>query len=325
MSQMNMVDALNMAFKQEMKRDKSIVIMGEDIGEDGGVFRVTDNLAKLYGNERVIDSPLAESGIVGTAIGMAIMGLKPVVEIQFEGFLMPALDQIISHASRMRNRSRGRYTVPMVIRCPIGGGIKALEHHSDSPETYLIHTPGLKVVMPSTPYDAKGLLVSAIRDPDPVIFFEPKRVYRAIKEEVPEEEYSIPIGKANIVKKGVDVTLVTYGSMVKTSLEAVQHMSDIDVEVIDLRSLSPWDHKTVIESVKKTGKVVVVQEAQRTLGFAAEIIAKINDEALYSLEAPVERVTGYDVIVPLRLYEDYYLVSQQRIISAIEKVVKNAL
>jgi pyruvate dehydrogenase E1 component beta subunit len=322
---MNMVDALNMAFKQEMKRDKSVVIMGEDIGEDGGVFRVTDNLAKLYGNERVIDSPLAESGIVGTAIGMAIMGLKPVVEIQFEGFLMPALDQIISHASRMRNRSRGRYTVPMVIRCPIGGGIKALEHHSDSPETYLIHTPGLKVVMPSTPYDAKGLLVSAIRDPDPVIFFEPKRVYRAIKEEVPEEEYSIPIGKANIVKKGVDVTLVTYGSMVKTSLEAVQHMSDIDVEVIDLRSLSPWDHKTVIESVKKTGKVVVVQEAQRTLGFAAEIIAKINDEALYSLEAPVERVTGYDVIVPLRLYEDYYLVSQQRIISAIEKVVKNAL
>ena len=320
-----MVDALNSAFKQEMKRDKTVIIMGEDVGEDGGVFRVTDNLSKLYGNDRVIDSPLAESGIVGTAIGMAIMGLKPVVEIQFEGFLMPALDQIISHASRMRNRSRGRYTVPIVIRCPIGGGIKALEHHSDSPETYLIHTPGLKVVMPSTPYDAKGLLVSAIRDPDPVMFFEPKRVYRAIKEEVPEEEYTIPIGKANIVKKGTDVTLVTYGSMVKTSLEAVQHMSDIDVEVIDLRSLSPWDHKTVIESVKKTGKVVVVQEAQRTLGFAAEIIAKINDEALYSLEAPVERVTGYDIIVPLRLYEDYYLVSQQRIISAIEKVVKNAI
>ena len=322
---MNMVDALNSAFKQEMKRDKTVVVMGEDVGEDGGVFRVTDGLAKTYGNNRVIDSPLAESGIVGTAIGMGIMGLKPVVEIQFEGFIMPALDQIISHASRMRNRSRGKYTVPIVIRCPIGGGIKALEHHSDSPEAYLIHTPGLKVVMPSTPYDAKGLLVSAIRDPDPVVFFEPKKVYRAIKEEVPEEEYTIPIGKANVVKEGSDVTLVTYGSMVKTSLEAVQHMSDIDVEVIDLRSLSPWDHKTVLESVKKTGKVVVVQEAQRTLGFAAEIIAKINDEALYSLEAPVERVTGYDVIVPLRLYEDYYLVSQQKIISAIEKVVKNAV
>ena len=325
MVQMNMVDALNSAFKQEMKRDKTVVVMGEDVGEDGGVFRVTDGLAKTYGNNRVIDSPLAESGIVGTAIGMGIMGLKPVVEIQFEGFIMPALDQIISHASRMRNRSRGKYTVPIVIRCPIGGGIKALEHHSDSPEAYLIHTPGLKVVMPSTPYDAKGLLVSAIRDPDPVVFFEPKKVYRAIKEEVPEEEYTIPIGKANVVKEGSDVTLVTYGSMVKTSLEAVQHMSDIDVEVIDLRSLSPWDHKTVLESVKKTGKVVVVQEAQRTLGFAAEIIAKINDEALYSLEAPVERVTGYDVIVPLRLYEDYYLVSQQKIISAIEKVVKNAV
>ncbi|MBI2507523.1 alpha-ketoacid dehydrogenase subunit beta [Candidatus Woesearchaeota archaeon] len=325
MLQLNIVEAVNLALKQEMKRDKEIVLLGEDIGEDGGVFRVTDNLSKLYGNERVIDTPLAESGIVGVSFGMALAGLKPIAEIQFEGFLMPALDQIINHVSRIRNRSKGRYTAPLVIRCPIGGGIKALEHHSDSPETYFVHTPGLKVVIPSNPYDAKGLMISAIRDPDPVIFFEPKKVYRAIKQEVPEKEYLIPIGKANVVKEGGDVTLITYGAAVKTAYEAVQHISNISVELIDLRTLKPIDTETIIKSVKKTGKVVIAHEAQKTLGVAAEIIARINEKAFYSLEAPIERVTGYDIIVPYPKHEDYYFINQQRIINAVDKVMKNSI
>jgi len=312
----NMVDALNDALRLEMKRDKKVIIIGEDVGEDGGVFRVTDGLAKEFGNSRVIDSPLAESGIVGTSIGMAVAGLKPICEIQFEGFIFPAIDQLVSHASRLRNRSRGRFTVPLVVRCPIGGGIKALEHHSDSPETYLIHTPGLKVVMPSGPYDAKGLMISAIRDPDPVIFFEPKKIYRAIKEEVPSEDYSI--------QEGNDVTLIAYGAWVKTAREAVAKLNGISVELIDLRTLSPLDTETIINSVRKTGKCVIVQESPRTLGLAAEIIAQINDKALYSLEAPVERVTGFDTIVPLRLFEDYYLPSVGKIVSAVERVMKNS-
>ena len=320
----NMVDALNDALRLEMKRDKKVIIIGEDVGEDGGVFRVTDGLAKEFGNSRVIDSPLAESGIVGTSIGMAVAGLKPICEIQFEGFIFPAIDQLVSHASRLRNRSRGRFTVPLVVRCPIGGGIKALEHHSDSPETYLIHTPGLKVVMPSGPYDAKGLMISAIRDPDPVIFFEPKKIYRAIKEEVPSESYAIPLGKANIIQEGTDVTLIAYGAWVKTAREAVAKLNGISVELIDLRTLSPLDTETIINSVRKTGKCVIVQESPRTLGLAAEIIAQINDKALYSLEAPVERVTGFDTIVPLRLFEDYYLPSVGKIVAAVERIMRNA-
>lgn len=321
----NMVEALNDALRLEMKRDKNIVLIGEDVGEDGGVFRVTEGLAKEYGNKRVIDSPLAESGIVGTAIGMSLVGLKPVCEIQFEGFIFPAIDQLVSHASRMRNRSRGRFTTPIVVRSPIGGGIKALEHHSDSPETYLVHTPGLKVVIPSGPYDAKGLLISALREKDPVIFFEPKKIYRAIKEEVPEEAYAIPIGKANIIKEGKDVTLIAYGAWVKTAKEAVESLKgEIDVELIDLRTLSPLDTETIINSVKKTGKGVIVQEAPKTLGLASEIIARINEKALYSLEAPVERVCGFDTIVPLRLHEDYYLPSVEKIVNAVKRVVANA-
>ncbi len=324
MSVKNMVDALNDALRLEMMRDKKIVIIGEDVGEDGGVFRVTEGLAKEFGNSRVIDSPLAESGIVGASIGMAVAGLKPICEIQFEGFVFPAIDQLVSHASRLRNRSRGRFSVPLVVRCPIGGGIKALEHHSDSPEAHFIHTPGLKVVMPSGPHDAKGLLISAIRDPDPVIFFEPKKIYRAIKEEVPDGEYAIPLGKANVVQEGSDVTLIAYGAWVKTAREAIAKMEGISVELIDLRTLSPLDTATIIESVKKTGKCVIVQEAPRTLGLASEIIARVNDKALYSLEAPIERVTGFDTIVPLRLFEDYYLTSAQKIINAVERVMKNA-
>ena len=319
-----MVSAINLALKQEMKRDKTVVLIGEDVGEDGGVFRVTEGLAKKYGNERVMDSPLSESGIIGSSIGMAAMGLKPVAEVQFEGFTMPALDQLISHASRLRNRTRGRVTIPMVMRCPIGGGIKALEHHSDSPEAYFTHTPGLKVVIPSGPRNAKGLLISAIRDPDPVIFFEPKKVYRAIKEEVPEKEYSIPLGKAHVVKEGTDVTLITWGSWVKSAKEAVENMKDISVELIDLRTLSPLDTETIIKSVRKTGKCVIVNESQRTGGFAGEIIARINEKAFFNLEAPIERVSGYDIVFPLRLYEDYYLPNQQKIINAVEKVIRNS-
>ncbi len=321
----NMVEALNEALRLEMKRDKNIILIGEDVGEDGGVFRVTEGLAKEFGNERVIDSPLAESGIVGTSIGMSLTGLKPVCEIQFEGFIFPAIDQLVSHASRYRNRSRGRFTSPILVRCPIGGGIKALEHHSDSPESYLIHTPGLKVVMPSGPYDAKGLMISALREKDPVIFFEPKKIYRAIKEEVPNEAYAIPLGKANVIKEGKDITLISYGAWIKTCKEVVEKLKDkIDIELIDLRTLSPLDTETIINSVKKTGKCVIVQEAPKTLGLASEITARINEKAFYSLEAPIERVCGYDTIVPLRLHEDYYLPYVEKIVSAIEKVVASA-
>ena len=324
MAKLNIIEAINLALKQEMKRDKSVIILGEDVGEDGGVFRVTDGLSKIFGNERVIDTPLAEAGIVGASIGMALVGLRPVCEIQFEGFIFPAFDQLVNHAARMRNRSRGRYSCPLVVRCPIGGGIKALEHHSDSPESYFIHTPGLKVVMPSSPYDAKGLLISAIRDPDPVIFFEPKKIYRAIKEEVPEKEYIIPLGKAKIVQEGKDITLISWGAMVKTAKEAVAELSDVSVELIDLRTLSPFDEETIINSLKKTGKAVVVHEAQKTLGFGAEIVARINEKAFWSLQAPVERITGYDIIVPYPKEENLYLVNKERIINGIKRVMKNS-
>ncbi len=324
MAKLNIIEAINLALKQEMKRDKNIIIMGEDVGENGGVFRVTDGLYKLYGNDRVLDTPLTEQGIIGTAIGMSIVGLKPICEIQFEGFIFSAIDQIINQLARIRNRSRGKYNCSLVIRCPIGGGIKALEHHSESPESFFIHMPGIKVVIPSTPYDAKGLLVAAIRDPDPVIFFEPKKIYRAIKEEVPENDYVIEIGKAKIRKEGKDVTLITYGSSVKTALEAVEHITDIDVEVIDLRTLSPLDDETIMKSVKKTGKVVIVHEAVKTLGFGAEIIARINEKAFYSLEAPIERVTAPDIIVPLSKSENYYMITQQKIINAVLRVVENS-
>jgi pyruvate dehydrogenase E1 component beta subunit len=322
MVKVNLVEAIKLALEQEMYRDKNVVLLGEDIGEDGGVFRVTDGLAKKFGNERVIDSPLAESGIVGVSIGMAAMGLKPVCEIQFEGFTFPAIDQLVSHATRIRNRSRGTFTCPMVLRCPIGGGVKALEHHSDSPESYFIHTPGLKVVIPSTPFDAKGLLIAAIRDPDPVIFFEPKKIYRSIKEEIPDKEYILKIGKINVVKEGRDVTLITYGASVKTCFELAMKFKDkIDIEVIDLRTLSPLDLDGILKSVNKTGKVIIVHEAPRTLGFGAEISSQIYEKALNILKSPIERVTGFDTVVPARKFEQYYFPDEKRIVRAIEKVV----
>ncbi len=323
MAKRNMVEAINRGLYEEMERDPSIVILGEDVGKEGGVFRVTEGLQVKFGADRVIDTPLAESGIVGVAIGMAVKGLRPVAEIQFEGFLPPAMDQILNHASRIRTRSRGRFTCPLVIRSPWGGGIHAPEHHSDSPEAIFAHTPGIKVVIPSTPYEAKGLIVSAIRDPDPVLFFEPKRVYRAIKEEVPDGEYTIPIGKARMVKEGTHVTIVTWGAMVREVLVAVERLDreGVNAEVIDLRTISPMDEAAVMESVQKTGRAVIVHEAPKTCGVGAEIIARINEKALLHLEAPVERVTGFDTIVPLMKLEHHYLPDPDRIIRAVRKVM----
>jgi len=318
---LNMVEAINLALKQEMKKDKDVLVLGEDVGIDGGVFRVTEGLLKLYGEKRVIDTPLSESGIIGISIGMAVYGLKPVAEVQFSGFMYPGFDQLISHASRIRNRSRGRFSCPMVVRTPYSGGIKALEHHSESMEALYVHTPGLKVVIPSGPYDAKGLLISAIRDPDPVIFLEPTRVYRAIKEDVPEKEYALPLGKCNLVKEGNEITVVSYGAMMKLVLEAVEKLENVSAEVIDVRTLSPLDDETIINSVKKTGRCVVVNEGPRSCGFAAEIIARINEKALLSLEAPVKRITGYDTIIPLAKLEDKYLPSVKRIMHGIEEVL----
>ena len=323
MPKRNLVEAINHGLMLEMERDPSVVLLGEDVGKEGGVFRVTEGLQVKFGADRVIDTPLAESGIVGVAIGMAVKGLKPVAEIQFEGFLPPAMDQIMSHASRIRNRSRGRFTCPLVIRSPWGGGIHAPEHHSDSPEAFFAHTPGMKVVIPSTPYDAKGLIISAIRDPDPVLFFEPKRIYRAIKEEVPDESYTVPIGEAKMVREGKDITVITWGSMVREVLRAAE-MADregIQAEVIDLRTISPMDENAFLESVRKTGRAVVVHEAPPTCGVGAEIIARINEKALLSLQAPVVRVTGFDVIVPLMKLENHYLPSPERILRGMKKVM----
>ncbi|MCS7274911.1 MAG: alpha-ketoacid dehydrogenase subunit beta, partial [Candidatus Bipolaricaulota bacterium] len=281
----------------------------------------TESLYKEFGPDRSIDTPLAESGIVGCAIGMAINGLKPVAEIQFDGFMAPAFDQIVSHAARLRWRSRGCFHVPLVIRVPYGGGIRALEHHSEAPEAYYVHTPGLKVVIPSNPYDAKGLLISAIRDPDPVIFFEPKRLYRAFRQEVPEGAYTVPIGKASVVRQGSDVTVISWGAMVRVCLQAIDQLESVSVELIDLRTLSPLDIETVLNSVTKTGRVVIVQEAPRTCSLASELTALINERALLQLQAPVVRVTGYDTHMPYLAMEQYYLPDAGRVKRGIERVL----
>jgi len=323
MAKLNMVEALNLALREELERDSRVIIFGEDVGKEGGVFRVTDGLQKKFGPDRVIDTPLAELGIAATALGMAIYGLRPVGEIQFEGFLYPCLDQINNHIGRMRNRSRGRFTCPLVIRTPYGGGIHAPEHHSDSPEAILAHIPGIKVVIPSTPYEAKGLLLSSIRDPDPVIFMEPKRIYRAIREEVPEGDYTIPLGKARLVQEGKDVTIIAYGAMLREALNAAEQLKGdkIDPEIIDLRTISPMDVETIVTSIKKTGRGVVVHEAPKTCGLGAEIIALINEKAFLSLQAPIERVTGFDIPVPLMKTEHYYLPNPKKIVMAVKKVM----
>ncbi len=320
MATLNLVQAINLALIQEMERDDRVMILGEDVGPNGGVFRVTEGLHKRFGGERVVDTPLCESGIIGTSIGLAMAGLRPVPEIQFEGFLGPAYDQICSHAARMRNRTRGAFTVPLTIRVPVGGGIHAPELHSDSPEAIYAHTPGIKVVMPSSPYDAKGLLISAIRDPDPVIFFEPKRVYRAVREEVPEDEYTIPIGKARVVAEGSDLTVVSWGAPVIQCMPAIEK-SGRSIELIDMRSISPFDMDTVEASVRKTGRCVVVHEAPLTCGFGAEIAARIMERCFLQLEAPVQRVAGFDTTMPYYKLELDYLPDAPRISRAIEDVL----
>ncbi len=302
-----------------MEDDDRVVILGEDVGQNGGVFRVTEGLHKRFGGDRVVDTPLAESGIIGTAIGLAMAGLRPVPEIQFEGFLAPAFDQICTHAARMRTRTRGAFTVPMVIRCPVGGGIHAPELHSDSPEAIYTHQPGIKVVMPASPYDAKGLLIAAIRDPDPVLFLEPKRIYRAFREDVPEDEYTVPIGKARVVTEGDDITMISWGAPVVQCLNAIEK-SDRSVELIDLRTIDPLDTETIIESVKKTGRAVIVHEAPRTCGLGAEIASRIMESAFLHLEAPVQRVTGFDTVMPYYKQELEYLPDEPRIARAIEEV-----
>lgn len=324
MSKLSLIQAVNQALHYEMARTFDMVLLGEDIGKDGGVFRATDGLIQKFGEDRVVDTPLSESAIVGTAIGMAAYGLRPVAEIQFMGFLYGAMEQLVSHAARLRSRTRGRYTCPLVVRTPYGGGIHAPELHSESTEAFFIHTPGLKVVVPSTPAEAKGLLLSSIRDPDPVIFLEPAKIYRAIKEEVPEGEYLIPLGKARVVAEGEDVTLITWGAMLHPTLEAAAHMAEkgVRVEVIDVRTLSPLDSETLIQSVEKTGRAVIVHEAARTCGLGGEIAAILCEKALLSLEAPVLRVTGYDTPVPLPKNENYYFPDCVQIIEAIETVVR---
>ncbi len=320
MANLNMVQAINLALIQEMEKDERVMLLGEDVGANGGVFRVTEGLQKRFGAKRVVDTPLAESGIIGTAIGLAMGGLRPVPEIQFDGFLGPAYDQICSHAARMRTRTRGAFPVPLTIRVPVGGGIHAPELHSDSPEAIYAHTPGLKVVMPSSPYDAKGLLVASIRDPDPVIFFEPKRIYRAFREEVPEDEYVLPIGKARTVCEGNDLTVVSWGASVVQCMQAIEK-SGKSIELIDLRTIYPFDVEAVETSVRKTGRCVVVHEAPLTCGFGAEISARIMERCFLHLEAPVQRVAGFDTIMPYYKLELDYMPDAARIGRAIDDVM----
>lgn len=319
MAVLNLVQAINEGLRQALESDERVLLLGEDIGKDGGVFRATDGLHAVFGDRRVIDTPLAESGIVGLAVGMAAYGLHPVAEIQFLGFCYPAIDQIFTHAARIRARSRGRYGCPLVVRTPYGGGVKAPELHEESSEALFCHMPGIKVVVPSTPSNAKGLLLSAIDDPDPVLYLEPTRLYRLLKEEVPDEPYRTPLGQARIVRKGAQLTIIAWGSMVEVTERAAK---DYDAEIIDLLTLSPFDRETVLESVRKTGRVLIVHEAAKTGGFGAELAATIAEEAILSLRAPIRRVTGYDVVLPLPLLEDHNLPSTQRIVAAIDDLMR---
>lgn len=324
MAQLNLIQAINHTLDQQLEKKPNMVVYGEDVGVVGGVFRTTQGLQNKYGIDRVFDSPLAESSIVGTAIGMAINGMKPVIEIQFDGFIFPAFTQIISHLARFRARTRGNYPVPVVIRVPVGGGIKGLEHHSENIETFFGHIPGLKVVIPSTPYDAKGLLTAAINSNDPVIFMEPKRIYRSGRQEVPEEEYEVPIGKAKVLKNGTDLTIVGWGAQLREINAAVKEYeeeNDVSIEVIDLRTISPIDYETIVESVKKTGRFLVVHEATRTYGPGAELISIVTEKAFLHLEAPATRLTGFDIVIPLAKGEHHYIINKEQIKAKIKEVV----
>ena len=321
---LTLVQAVRDGLNTEMAQDDSVVVMGEDVGENGGVFRATQGLIDEFGADRVIDTPLAESGIAGTAIGMAAYGMRPVAEFQFMGFIYPAFDQIVSHAARLRTRSNGRFNCPAVFRAPYGGGIHAPEHHSESTEALFAHHPGLKVAIPSTPYDTKGMLISAIRDPDPVVFLEPKLIYRAFREDVPEDDYTVPLGEAAVRREGVDVSVFTWGAMTRPTLEAAEDLAEegIDAEVVDLRTVSPLDEETIQESFRKTGRAVVVHEAPRSGGLAAEITTTIQEDVLLYQEAPINRVTGFDVPFPLYAIEEYYLPEAARIKDGIKETVE---
>lgn len=319
MAVLNLVQAIQQGLQQALEGDERVLLLGEDIGKDGGVFRATEGLFDRFGEQRVIDTPLGESGIVGLAVGLAVYGLRPVAEIQFLGFLYPALDQLFTHAARIRARSRGRYSCPLVVRTPYGGGVKAPELHEESSEALFCHMPGLKVVVPATPYAAKGLLLASIDDPDPVLYLEPTRLYRLVKEEVPEEPYRVPLGKARIARSGDDLTIVAWGSMVERAMKAAQPYS---AEVIDLQTLAPFDRETILASVEKTGRLLIVHEAAKTGGFGAEIAATVAEEGIMSLQAPIRRVTGYDIVLPLPKLEDYNLPSSDRIATAIDDLLR---
>ena len=314
----NLLEAVNDALHVEMERDESVMLMGEDIGRSGGVFRTTAGLQERFGEQRCVDTPLAEAGILGTAVGLCMTGWRPVCEMQYDAFSYPCLDQLITHVGRYRWRSGGVMNMPVTIRMPYGGGVRAPELHDDSPETYYVHTPGIKVVIPSTPADAKGLLAAAIRDPDPVVVLEPKVLYRSANGDVPEGEHIVPLGKARTVRTGDDVTLVAYGTMVEVAEKAAEALDEDGVSstVLDIRSLKPLDEPALLEAVERTGRVVIVQEAPRVAGFAAEIAAVIAEKALLSLQAPIQRVTGYDVAYPYWRLEDIYMPSPERVVEA---------
>ncbi len=324
MAKLAMVEAVSLALNYELEHDKDVVVLGEDVGINGGVFRATSGLAQRFGEDRVIDTPLAEAMIAGMTVGMATQGMKPVAEAQFMGFIFPMFEHIVCHAARMRNRTRGRLTCPMVIRAPFGGGIHAPEHHSESIESMFAHTPGIRVVIPSSPSRAYGLLLAAIRDPDPVLFLEPKRIYRLIKEEVVDDGEELPLDMCFELREGKDITLVTWGSMVKETLEAADKLAEqgISAEVIDVATVSPIDHETIAESVKKTGRCVIIQEAPKHCGVASEIAATLAENSLYSLTAPVKRVAGYDVVMPLFKLEKKYMPTVGRILKAVDEVME---
>jgi len=322
---MTMIEAINSALELELERDARVVIFGEDIGTNGGVFRVTEHLQERFGETRVFDTPLAESGIIGTAVGMAIYGLHPIAEIQFAGFLYVSMNQLVSQAARIRYRSGGAFTCPLVVRAPYGGGVRTPEMHSDSLEGIFLQTPGFKVVIPSNPYDAKGLLASAVADPDPVLFLENIKLYRSFRQETPQEHYTIPLGQAKVVHKGNDVSIFAYGAMVNVALEAAkqaQQEADTSCEVIDLRTIWPLDEEAIVRSVEKTGRAIVIHEAPRAGGIGAEVTAIINEKCLYSLLKPVGRVTGYDMPFPVPGVEDYYIPTPGKLLTAIRDVME---
>ncbi len=323
MAKITMITAINQTLHQQMQKNDRIMVIGEDVGKEGGVFRATEGLQLKYGIDRVVDSPLSENGIIGTAIGLAINGMRPVTEIEFSGFMYYAFHQLKSNASKIRNRTRGALSCPLIVRAPYGSGVRALEEHSESTEALYVHSPGLNVVIPSTPYDAKGLLTTALKCNDPVIFLEPMRLYRASKEEVPDEEYEIPFGQARVVKEGKDVTIVAWGAMVKQCIQASEELAGTpDCEIIDLRTLQPYDEKTVRASVEKTGRLLIVHEAHLTCGFGAEIAARVAEKNFLNMQAPIKRVTGYDVPVPYAKLEDYYTPDANKIKKALNELMQ---